>query len=101
MYILKDETYINTRKSPAAPANVVIWAKITRIAYHSYAWYTSSHERTFSEEEAVNNRETLARMEAESIDWELLAMNAQSTVFAVTADDIAAVYGKSVSTRIS
>ena len=101
MYILKDELYINTRKSPVAPDDIITWAKITRIAFHAYGWYTSQHERTFSEEENINNRQTLAQMEAEAIDWELLALNASSEEFTVTANSVAAVYGKSVSTRIT
>lgn len=101
MFILKDSTYIDARKSPKASADIVIWAKITRIAYHAFSWYTSQYERTFSEEESINNREALTRLEAEALDWELLALNASSEEFTANADTVAAIYGKSVSMRIS
>jgi hypothetical protein len=101
MYILKDSTYIDSIKNANASSDIVAWAKVTRIAYHCFAWYTSQYERTFSEQEVVNNREALTRLEAESIDWELLARNASTEEIAFEESTIAMKYGKSVSLRIT
>ncbi len=100
MEITAQSLYIDQIKSALADSDVIIWAKIFRIAHHAYAIYTANHERTMTEEDNINNENLVRTFESKAFEFEILAKTGDTVGIDFTMDTIAAVYGKSVSRRL-
>jgi hypothetical protein len=100
MEIVAQSLYIDQVKSPLANSDVVIWAKIFRIAHAAYALYTANHERTMTEEDNINNENMVRTLETKAIEFEILAKTGDTAGIDFTMNTIAAVYGKSVSSTL-